>query len=284
MPDVELLAPAGSKEALIAAVQNGANAVYLAGQLYGARAYANNFNEKEIVEAISYCHAYDVKVYVTMNTMLYTNEIEEAYQYAKFLYEHGADAILVQDFGLLWLLRTRLPDCAVHASTQMHAHNLNAVKYLKSLGVQRIVIARETPLELMKEMVRTGVEIETFVHGALCVSYSGQCYLSSVTQNRSGNRGMCAQPCRFTYDLYKDGKKMDLKDSYLLSPKDLNTLPRLKELLDTNVSSLKVEGRMKRPEYVASIIRTYREAIDAIMLGNKPEYNEEDIRKLFNRG
>lgn len=211
MPTVELLAPAGNMEALHAAVQNGADAVYLAGSLYGARAFAGNFNREEMLEAIAYCHNYQVKVYVTMNTILYPNEIHEAYEYAKFLHQNKVDALIIQDFGLLELLHKRLPELELHASTQMHAHNLNAIRLLKDAGITRVVVARETPIELIRKMSALGVEIEMFVYGALCVCYSGQCYLSAYQGNRSGNKGECAQPCRMTYELLQDGTPMNTK-------------------------------------------------------------------------
>ncbi len=280
MKHVELLAPAGTMEALIAAVQNGADAVYLAGKAYGARAFAGNFSDEEIVKAINYCHHYQVKVYVTMNTILYPEEIESAFEYALFLHKHKVDALIIQDFGLLELLHSRLPNLELHASTQMHAHNINCIKLLKEAGISRVVVARETPIELIKEMTKLGVEIEMFVFGALCVSYSGQCYMSINQGNRSGNRGGCAQPCRLQYQLLKDGSLVETKDDYLLSPRDLNTLGHVQELIKLGVSSFKIEGRMKRPEYVALITSEYRKAID--QKNYKPDIL--GLKKIFNRG
>ncbi|MDD6467661.1 MAG: U32 family peptidase [Erysipelotrichaceae bacterium] len=280
MPTVELLAPAGNMEALHAAVQNGADAVYLAGSLYGARAFAGNFNREEMLEAIAYCHNYQVKVYVTMNTILYPNEIHEAYEYAKFLHQNKVDALIIQDFGLLELLHKRLPELELHASTQMHAHNLNAIRLLKDAGITRVVVARETPIELIRKMSALGVEIEMFVYGALCVCYSGQCYLSAYQGNRSGNKGECAQPCRLTYELLQDGTPMNTKGNHLLSPKDLNTLSRTQELIESGVSSFKIEGRMKRPEYVGFVTSQYRQAMDQATF--KPDITS--LQKLFHRG
>ena len=280
MKRVELLAPAGNMEALIAAVQNGADAVYLAGKSYGARAFAGNFSDEEIVEAIRYCHHYQVKVYVTMNTLLFPEEIESAFEYALFLHTHKVDALIIQDFGLLELLHTRLPNLELHASTQMHSHNINSIKLLKDVGISRVVVARETPIALIKEMCKLGIEIEMFVFGALCVSYSGQCYMSINQGNRSGNRGGCAQPCRMQYRLVKDDEVIDYSNEYLLSPKDLNTLEHIDELVELGVSSFKIEGRMKRPEYVALIASEYRKAID--QKGYQPDII--GLKKIFNRG
>ena len=280
MKRVELLAPAGNMESLIAAVQNGADAVYLAGKSYGARAYAGNFDDQEIVEAIHYCHHYGVKVYVVMNTILFPEEIESAFEYALFLHTHKVDALIIQDFGLLEVLHTRLPNLELHASTQMHAHNIECIKLLKDAGIARVVVARETPIELIKEMTKLGIEIEMFVFGALCVSYSGQCYMSINQGNRSGNRGGCAQPCRMQYKLVKDGQVVPNSDEYLLSPKDLNTLEHIQELVDLGVSSFKIEGRMKRPEYVALITSEYRKAIDQ----KKYKPDIVGLKKIFNRG
>ena len=280
MKRVELLAPAGNMEALIAAVQNGADAVYLAGKSYGARAFAGNFNDEEMIEAIHYCHYYGVKVYVVMNTILYPEEIESAFNYAVFLHTHKVDALIIQDFGLLELLHTRLPNLELHASTQMHAHNMNSIKLLKEAGIARVVVARETPIELIKEMCKLGIEIEMFVFGALCVSYSGQCYMSINQGNRSGNRGGCAQPCRMQYQLYKDNQIVNSTNEYLLSPKDLNTLEHIDELVKLGVSSFKIEGRMKRPEYVALITSEYRKAID----NRNYTPDIQGLKKIFNRG
>ena len=284
MSKVELLVPAGNMQALIAAVQNGADAVYFAGKKYGARAYANNFSNEEIIEAINYCHMHSVKVYITMNTVLFPDEIEGAFKYACFLHENNVDALIIQDFGLLEILRKRLPTLELHASTQMHLHNVNSLTIIKNLGITRAVVARETPVELVKEMSEVGIDLEVFVFGALCVCYSGQCYMSITNGNRSGNRGECAQPCRLKYELYENDRKIDLDDEYLLSPKDLYTLDNIGELIEANISSFKVEGRMKRPEYVALITSQYRKAIDAYYEKRKFVPNIVEVKKIHNRG
>jgi len=284
MSKVELLVPAGNMQALIAAVQNGADAVYFAGKNYGARAYANNFSDEEIIKAINYCHIHSVKVYITMNTILFPEEIENAFKYACFLHENKVDALIIQDFGLLEILRKRLPTLELHASTQMHLHNINSLSIIKNLGITRAVVARETPIELVKEMSKAGIELEVFVFGALCVCYSGQCYMSISNGTRSGNRGECAQPCRLKYELYENDKKIDLSDEYLLSPKDLYTLDNIGELIEANIASFKVEGRMKRPEYVALITSQYRKAIDAYYEKKKFVPNIVEVKKIHNRG
>ncbi|MDO9098359.1 MAG: peptidase U32 family protein, partial [Candidatus Methanoperedens sp.] len=212
----ELLAPVGSKEALIAAIDNGADAVYFGGKLFSARQYASNFTKEELEWAIDYAHVRGVKAYVTVNTLIKDSELEEACEYLQFLCNAGADAVIVQDLGVLRLLREQLPELPVHASTQMTIHNVEGVKFLQEMGVKRVVLARELSLEeIIKIKAETNIEIETFIHGALCFSYSGQCLLSSMIGGRSGNRGHCAQPCRKKYG-------MNGIEGYLLSSKDLN--------------------------------------------------------------
>ena len=283
MPIVELLVPVGNELALYAAVQNGADAVYLAGKKYGARAFAGNFTDEQMIDAINYCHYHEVKVYVTMNTVCFPSEIEAAFLYAQFLYENNVDALIIQDFGLLEVLRKRLPDLSLHASTQMHLHNINALKVIKNMGVERAVISRETPLDLVREMAKLDIEIEVFVFGALCVCYSGQCYMSAINGNRSGNRGECAQPCRLKYQFYRDNEKLQLPNDYLLSPRDLNTIDHIGELIETGVTSFKIEGRMKRPEYVAQITSEYRKAIDSYQNEKHYSPNVNELKKLHNR-
>ena len=283
MPIVELLVPVGNELALYAAVQNGADAVYLAGKKYGARAFAGNFTDEQMISAINYCHYHEVKVYVTMNTVCFPSEIEAAFLYAQFLCEHNVDALIIQDFGLLEVLRKRLPNLVLHASTQMHLHNINALKIIKDIGVERAVISRETPLDLVREMAKLDIEIEVFVFGALCVCYSGQCYMSAINGNRSGNRGECAQPCRLKYQFYRGNEKIALPNDYLLSPRDLNTIERISELIETGVTSFKIEGRMKRPEYVAQITSEYRKAIDSYKNGRQFTPNVKELKKLHNR-
>ena len=281
----ELLAPAGNMEALKAAVQGGCDAVYLGLSQYSARAFAGNFTHDEFREAIAYCHLRNVKIYVTINTMLYETEIENVKKELDFLYENDADAILVQDFGLFHLIRTCYPDLDVHCSTQMHIHNEAGVRLMKEQGAARVVLARETPLEIVKQCCDTGMDIEVFVYGAICISYSGQCLMSASLKNRSANRGMCAQPCRLRY--YPNEKDHFAEGDYALSPKDLNVIDRLPELLEAGVSSLKIEGRMKRPEYVYLVTKTFREALDAYAAG-KPytvsRQRHEELLLMFNRG
>lgn len=287
MKKTELLSPAGNFDCLKAAVNNGADAVYLGGNSFSARAFADNFSDDEIVEAIKYAHLRNVKVYITLNTLLTETELENAYVKAKFYYENNVDAILVQDLGLFYRLRKDFPDLELHASTQMHIHNLQGVKNAKKLGFKRVVIARESDHELIKECCKQGIEVETFVHGAICVSYSGQCLMSSVTKGRSANKGMCAQCCRLKYRLYKDGKQVKTDTEYLLSPKDMCLANDVPELIKDGVSSFKIEGRMKSPAYVGYVTRIYREAIDAYYSGEEYILSKEklnNMRLLFNRG
>lgn len=273
----ELLCPAGNFESLKAAVHNGADAVYLAGKKFGARMYADNFDDDEIIKAIKYAHLYDVKVYITANTLIYENEIDEFVEYIKFLYLNGVDAILMQDIGMISLMRKLIPDLEIHASTQTNNCNDETLKLFKKLGVKRVVLARELSLEQINNL-KTDIEKEVFVHGALCICYSGCCLMSSLNGSRSGNRGKCAGPCRLPYKLIKNGKTIKTNGNYLLSTRELNTSKKIKEILNSNVDSLKIEGRMKSPEYVAFITKMYRNLID-----NNKEENEEDLKKLFNR-
>lgn len=290
MKKTELLAPVGSFEALTAAVQNGADAVYLGGKKFGARQYANNFDEDTLKDAVEYCHIRDVKIYVTVNTLVLNEEFDELIEYIRFLYNIDIDAIIIQDLGVLKAVREKFPDFEIHASTQMTIHNLEGVKLLESLGVKRTVVAREmrlTDIENIKE--NSDMEIEVFVHGALCICYSGQCLMSSLIGGRSGNRGRCAQPCRLPYKLIDLETKEEVESpegDYILSPRDLNTLEDLDKLLKLGVHSLKIEGRMKRPEYVATVVKAYRKAIDMyyrngeIKIDNKIKY---DLFQIFNR-
>ena len=291
MKKVELLAPAGSFEALRAAVENGCDAVYLGGVMFGARAFANNFEIEELKEAVAYAHVRDVSVFVTMNTIIYEDEMEEALAQAKALQEADVDAIIVQDLGLFYKLRQLLPDMELHASTQMHVHNSQGIKLLKEAGAKRVVVPRETSIEDIKTYASLGVDLEVFVQGAICVSYSGQCLMSSLTLGRSGNRGACAQNCRMKYTLEKmeNGhiKDVDTKGVYLLSPKDLNTLEMIPQLIEAGIHSFKIEGRMKRPEYVALMTSLYRKAIDAYYAKESfkvDEVTKQEMQKIFHRG
>ena len=281
----ELLAPAGNMESLKAAVAGGCDAVYMGLTCFSARAFAGNFTHEQFQEAIAYCHPRDVRIYVTINTMLHETEMENVRKEVAFLYENDVDGILVQDLGLFHLIRTCYPDLDVHCSTQMHIHNLNGVRKMQAEGAARVVLARETPLSLIKEAVKTGVEVEVFVYGAICISYSGQCLFSAAVKNRSANRGMCAQCCRLQY-FRQDGSHFPQGD-YILSPKDLNVIDSVPKLLEAGVASLKIEGRMKRPEYVYLVTKTFREAIDAWYAGIQYHVSKERDRQLklmFNRG
>ena len=284
MRDVELLAPVGSFEALKAAVQNGANAAYLGGKDFGARASANNFDRDELKEAVKYAHIRGVQVFVTTNTLRKENEIEDFLEYAKFLYDIDVDAIILQDIGMARLIKRELPDFELHASTQMVAHSLEDVKYLESVGFDRVVLAREVTVEEIKYICdNCKADIEVFVHGALCVCYSGQCLMSSMIGNRSGNRGRCAQPCRQRYELIDvyTGEVVNSNGDYLLSPRDLNAIEEIDKVIDAGVHSLKIEGRMKRPEYVATVIDGYRKTIDEYLATNKLNVSDETINDLY---
>lgn len=274
---VELLAPAGSMDALKAAIAGGANAIYVGGSRFNARAYATNFDIEELKEAVQLCHLHNVRLFVTVNTLYKESEIEDLYHYLKDLYEIQVDALIVQDEGIMHLIKDHFKDFEVHASTQCSIHNVDGVKHYQDLGLKRVVVARENTLEEIKEMVKTGCEIEAFVHGALCVSYSGQCFMSQLIGKRSANRGMCAQPCRLPYQLYLDDKKI-ADTSYLMSCKDLCTIENIDALIDAGVKSFKIEGRMKRPEYVYAITKAYRQAID-----HQGKTNIEELKQLFNR-
>lgn len=285
----ELLAPAGNSEALRAAVQNRADAVYLSGKAFGARKFAGNFTKEELVKAVQYCHVRGVAVYVTVNTLVFNDEMDTLKAYLAFLYNHDVDAIIVQDIGVLDYIRKTYPDWDVHCSTQMSVQTMADVHYLEKLGVQRVVLGREMSLETIRQVKKkTNLALEVFVHGALCISVSGQCLMSSMIGGRSGNRGRCAQPCRQLYTLTteKTRKPVDsFKDRYLLSPKDLCTLKELHHLVDAGAFSFKIEGRMKSPEYVAAVVRAYRNMLDAIEAGKKvrEEAKEKELA-VFNRG
>lgn len=286
----ELLAPAGSFAALKAALANGATAVYLGGKTFSARAFADNFTLEEIREAVKLAHFWDAKVYVALNTLVADEEMMSAIFYAGELYRAGVDAVIVQDIGLLRLLRIALPQFAVHASTQMSIHNAAGCQLLKTMGVERVILARELSLQDI-ELIRrsTDIGLETFVHGALCVCYSGQCLFSSMVGGRSGNRGRCAQPCRMSYTLVDElgtPVESNQKGSYLLSPRDLVGYPELERLYHTGMDAWKIEGRMKKPEYVATVCRIYSEALRQLSQNGSYEADENQLRQLlqvFNR-
>ncbi len=292
----ELLAPAGSWDSLVAAVAAGADAVYLSGKRFGARKYASNFDQDELKAAVDYAHLRGVKVYVTVNTLIREDELQDVARFLEWLYEIGVDAVLAQDFGVASLARQIVPDLDIHASTQMTIHNRPGAVYAQQLGMKRVVLAREVSLEEAKEIARDlNIGLEVFVHGALCYCYSGQCLLSSVIGGRSGNRGMCAQPCRKPCVLQRGekdeyGRPINLsaapiKDRFLMSTKDLAVYSQLDKVVESPIVSLKIEGRMKSAQYVAIVTDIYRKALDAIAKGNWSP-SEEDLRDLalaFNR-
>lgn len=278
---VELLAPAGSYESLVAAIKAGADAVYIGGQRFGARAYADNLDTQRMIEAIDYVHLHGKKIYMTVNTLLKPGEMGQLYDYLLPYYEAGLDAVIVQDMGVLAFVRKHFPDLDIHASTQMNVVGVAAAKFLKNLGIKRVVTARELSLAEIQEIYdETGLEIESFVHGALCYCYSGQCLMSSILGGRSGNRGRCAQPCRLPYELRG-------KQAYYLSPKDMAAVSILPKLIESGIYSFKIEGRMKRAEYVALVTSIYRKYIDLYEAGKPCALSREDeqlLMEIYNRG
>ena len=287
MKKVELLAPVGKIENAYAAIENGADAIFVGGKLFSARQYADNFTHEELEEILRYARLRAVKVYVTVNTLIKEEEITALFNYLEELRAIGVDAVISQDFSVVHLVRHYFPELTLHASTQMSAHSIEDVKFLKSLGFKRVVLARELTLKEVKAIIETcDIEIETFIHGALCYSYSGQCLMSSLIGGRSGNRGRCAQPCRMKYMLIEEGQQVS-KENYLLSLKDMCSLEFLPELVKAGIHSFKVEGRMKSPEYVASVIGTYRKYLDAVYDGIMGQVEEKDfteLKEVFNRG
>lgn len=283
--DIELLAPAGSYEALEAAFRAGADAVYLGGQKFGARAYAENLDRDQMIQAIETTHLHGKKLYLTVNTLLKNKEMErELYDYLVPYYEAGLDAVIVQDLGVLTFIKTYFPDIHIHASTQMTITGPESARLLKEAGASRVVTARELSLEEIRKIYQeTHMEIESFVHGALCYCYSGQCLMSSLFGGRSGNRGRCAQPCRLPYQVYREGKQLnDAKTGYPLSPKDMCTVGILPQILEAGVHSLKIEGRMKKPEYTAGVVEIYRKYLDRYLEGEKnPIVSKEDYQILL---
>lgn len=283
MSEIELLAPAGNFECFRAAINAGANAVYLGGEKFGARAYAGNFTGDEIIDALKIAHIFDRKIYLTVNTLIKENEIGELVPYIKPLYEAGLDGVIVQDIGALEILRDNFPGLELHASTQMAITGMYGAEYMKKLGVCRVVPARELSLDEIRDIKdRTGLDIECFVHGAMCYAYSGQCLFSSILGGRSGNRGRCAGPCRLPYT-DKKGNTV-----YPLSLKDMYTLPMLPELIKAGVYSFKIEGRMKSPEYVAGVTAMYRKYIDMYLSNPDNPYkvdkrDEQMLRNLYIR-
>lgn len=274
----ELLSPAGDMESLLEAIHNGADAVYLAMKSFGARKFAKNFSKEEIIEAIKLCHLYGVRIYVTMNTLVKESEVEDFLEQVKYLHINGVDAIIMQDFGMISLVRKMYPNLEIHASTQANNSSLDTIKMFYEMGVKRVVVSRELTLEEIKQ-INFPIEIETFIHGALCICYSGNCLMSSMIGTRSGNRGECAGSCRLKYAL-KDNDKTSPYE-YLLSTKELNTSTKFSLLLNSNITSFKIEGRMKSAEYVGFITKFYRNIIDNKNINLKEE--TEKLKVLFNR-
>ncbi len=274
--DFELLAPAGNLEIFKGVIESGADAVYVGGSMFGARAYANNFTEEELLEAIDFAHLRGVKVYLTVNTLIKNSEFSKLYDYLLVYYKRGLDAVIVQDIGVVKAIHEYFPSMEIHTSTQMTVTGADGVRFLSQFGVTRVVMAREVSLDEMKRIhEETGMELEAFVHGALCYSYSGQCLFSSILGGRSGNRGRCAQPCRLPYTV--EGKK----DEYILSLKDMCGIKALDKLHDAGVYSLKIEGRMKQLEYACGVVKYYRSYIDSMKPVSDADYDR--IKVLGNR-
>ena len=274
--DFELLAPAGSLEIFKGVIESGADAVYVGGSMFGARAYANNFTEEELLEAIDFAHLRGVKVYLTVNTLIKNSEFSKLYDYLLPYYKRGLDAVIVQDIGVVKAIHEYFPSMEIHTSTQMTVTGADGVRFLSQFGVTRVVMAREVSLAEMKRIhEETGMELEAFVHGALCYSYSGQCLFSSILGGRSGNRGRCAQPCRLPYTV--EGKK----DEYILSLKDMCGIKALDKLHEAGVYSLKIEGRMKQLEYACGVVKYYRSYIDSMKPVTEADYDR--IKALGNR-
>ncbi|MDF2590228.1 MAG: peptidase, partial [Anaerocolumna sp.] len=300
MKQIEILAPAGSFESLVAAVNANCDAVYIGGNKFGARAYADNLESDMMIRAIDYTHIHNKKLYMTINTLLKNHELEnELYEYLMKYYKEGIDAVIVQDVGVLQFIHENFPDLDIHASTQMSLTMAQGAQVLKHKGVTRLVNARELGLAEIRDIRKnTDLEIESFVHGALCFCYSGQCFMSSMFGGRSGNRGRCAQPCRMQYQLMEDGKVVtNQNERFLLSPKDICTLDMIPDLIEAGIDSFKIEGRMKRPEYAAGVTHAYRKYVDLYMeLGTEKyarylkdhssEFNNDILilKDLYNRG
>ena len=276
----ELLAPAGDMAALKAAVSAGANAVYLGYDEFSARAKAKNFNKEELREAINYSHLRNVKIYVTFNILIADFEIKRAMESVKMLYDIGVDALILQDLGIAREIRKNFPDFEVHASTQMAVNNFYGAKFLKEMGFSRVVLARETPLFELEKIKELDIDVETFIHGALCVSYSGECLMSSMIGGKSGNRGECAQACRKSYEILDFDKNKIGKRLYYISPKDLNTLDDVAKIINSGGYSLKIEGRMKNPEYVYTVVSSYKKSLE----GKLTLEDKNDTEQVFNRG
>lgn len=286
MKELELLAPAGSLKTLKAVIHAGADAVYLGGSMFGARAYANNFNEEELLEAIRFGHIHGRKIILAVNTLLKEYELGQLYDYLRPYYEAGVDAVIVQDMGVMEFIKTHFPNLPIHTSTQMTITNVEGARLLKEQGVERVVTAREMSLEEIQRIHdEVGVELESFIHGALCYCYSGQCLFSSIIGGRSGNRGRCAQPCRLSYEVLQGEKSLTGHHATpILSLKDMCTLPFLYELADHGVYSFKIEGRMKTPEYAAGVVSIYRKYMDSYLDGSRIPVEKKNIRALLELG
>lgn len=280
---VELLSPAGNKEAFYGALKAGADAVYLAGNQYGARAYADNFSQKDLVACLRYAHMLHKKIYLTVNTLVKEEELEELPAFLSPLVEEGLDGVIIQDFGVLQKIHEWYPQLPLHASTQMNITGAHGAKLLKRLGVVRVVPARELSLEEIRALIRESeMEVECFIHGAICYSYSGQCLFSSMLGGRSGNRGRCAQPCRLPYQILAEvEKKAKKQEQYPLSLRDLCTLELLPELVEAGIASFKIEGRMKKPEYAAGVTAVYRAFLDRYLEGSWEKPSSQDWDRLL---
>ncbi len=277
---VEILSPAGDFETLVFAINAGADAIYLGGNIFNARANATNFSDDEIVEAVKYAHLRNVKIYVTVNIIVFQNETDDFINYCDFLYKNKVDGLILQDVGLAYYLKQRYNNIEIHISTQVNTHNLETVKQFKELGFDRVVLARELDFEQIALLSSIeGVDTEVFVHGALCISHSGQCLMSYLNGGRSGNRGSCAQICRLPMKLYRNNEHYRTSGKYLLSPKDVNNSELIPKYLECGVSSLKIEGRMKSKEYVYKTTSNYRDLVDGIEVNNT-----NDLQKLYSRG
>ena len=272
----ELLAPVASMDHLKVAINAGASSVYLSGKKYGARKFAQNFSLNEIHDAVNIAHLHNVKVYVTVNTLIKEDEVKDVINYLATLHSIGVDAVLVQDLGLIELINKHIPDLKIHASTQMNIENQLKLDYIENKGIKRVVLPREMRNDEIKNL-KTNMELEIFVHGALCYSYSGQCLMSSFKGGRSGNRGTCAQPCRQKYKI----SGLNTED-YYLSPKDLSLYDYLKEIAELNISCIKIEGRMRNKEYLAIVVSNYRKALNKLKSNKNRE--SEEINLVFNRG
>lgn len=276
----ELLSPAGDMESLKAAIHAGCDAVYIAGKKFGARKFSKNFTEEELVDAVNYAHLYGVNIYVAVNTLVFENEMEEALEYVGFLYSNHVDAVIVQDIGLMIEIKKLYKDLEIHVSTQAHSYSKESLDLLEEIGITRVVLAREESLKEIKN-IKTNLEKEVFIHGALCISYSGQCLFSSLVLNRSGNRGECAGMCRLPYKLKSEDGYVNTDGDYLLSPRELCTISKFKELMDSDIKCFKIEGRMKSPAYVYFVTKIYRMLIDKYERGEELKISKKDYDNLL---